>query len=160
MNHQNPPLHPEIDRSAIVTDENGNGVRWLLSAQRDVGVNQISYHYTTIQYRYGANGWVVVSSCTPSVNVLCAKHTYLSSINYTDASKVAPAPDGDAEYQVLLQRESQVHPNLPVRADPVVDAKGGFIDLTTDRLARVEVRHGAYVVNGFITEIINSDGDT
>ncbi|MFL5734672.1 MAG: SpvB/TcaC N-terminal domain-containing protein, partial [Chloroflexia bacterium] len=116
INHQDPPIHPQIDRSAIVTDEHGNGVRWLLSAQRDVGVNQISYHYTTIQYQYGANGWVAVASCTPSGNVLCAKHTYLSSINYTEGAKVAPAPDGDAEYQVVLQRESEVHPNSPVRA--------------------------------------------
>ncbi len=43
----------------------------------------------------------------------------------------------------MLQRESQVHPNEPVRADPVVDAMGGYVDLTIDRLARVEVRHGA-----------------
>jgi RHS repeat-associated protein len=142
----NSTLTPEIDRSAIITDENGNGVRWLLSAQRDVGVNQISYHYTTIQYQYGANGWVAQASCTPSASVLCAKHTYLSSINYTEAATVAPAPDGDAEYQVVLQRESQIHPDSPVRADPVVDAKGGFIDLTTDLLARVEVRHGSYTV--------------
>src|SRR4051794_17974746 len=56
-------LNPEIDRSAIVTDENGNAVRWLLSAQRDVGVNQISYHYTTIHYQYGASGWVEQPTC-------------------------------------------------------------------------------------------------
>jgi hypothetical protein len=37
-----------IDRSAIVYDDNGNAVRWLLSAVRDVGVNQIRYHYTTV----------------------------------------------------------------------------------------------------------------
>lgn len=140
------PLNPVIDRSAIVTDDNGNAVRWLLSAQRDVGVNQISYHYTTIRYKYGASGWVAQTSCTPSSSVLCAKHTYLSSIDYTEASDVAPAPDGDAEYRVVLLRESQVRPSSPVRADPVVDAIGGFVDLTIDRLARVEVRHGAYTV--------------
>jgi len=140
------PLTAEIDRSAIVTDENGNAVRWLLSAQRDVGVNQISYHYTTIHYQYGANGWVAQASCTPSASVLCAKHTYLSSIDYTEAADVAPAPNGDAEYEVTLLRESQVHPGSAVRADPVVNAIGGFVDLTTDRLARVEVRHGDYTV--------------
>ncbi len=48
----NSPLNPTIDRSAIVTDDaTANGVRWLLSAQRDVGVNQISYHYTTVNYQ-------------------------------------------------------------------------------------------------------------
>src|SRR5213078_716766 len=100
---------------------------------------------------------VAQASCTPSANVLCAKHTYLSSIDYTEAANVAPAPDGDAEYQVVLQRDSEVHPNSPVRADPVVDAKSGFVDLTTDRLARVEVRHGAYTVNGTRTEILYYD---
>ena len=139
-------LNLEIDRSAIVTDEHGNAVRWLLSAQRDVGVNQISYHYTTIQYRYGADGWVAQASCAASADVLCAKHTYLSSINYTEGADVAPAPDGDAEYEVVFLRDSQVRPDSPVRADPVVNAMGGFVDLTVDRLARVEVRHGAYTV--------------
>ncbi|HEU5088101.1 MAG TPA: SpvB/TcaC N-terminal domain-containing protein, partial [Roseiflexaceae bacterium] len=117
-----PQLTPTIDRSAIVTDANGNGVRWLLSAQRDVGVNQISYHYTTIKYQYGANGWVVQPGCVSSSTVLCASHTYLSSITYTEAADVAPAPDGDGEYQVVLLRESQVSPGAPLRADPVIDA--------------------------------------
>ena len=140
------PREPEIDRSAIVTDENGNIVRWLLSAQRDVGVNQISYHYTTIQYQYGADGWVEQADCASSADMLCAEHTYLSSINYTEAADVAPAPDGDAEYEVVFLRESQVRPDSPVRADPVVNAIGGFVDLTSDRLARVEVRYGPYTV--------------
>ena len=140
------PLTAEIDRSAIITDENGNAVRWLLSAQRDVGVNQISYHYTTIHYQYGASGWVAQASCASSASVLCATHTYLSSINYTEGAEIAPAPNGDAEYEVVLLRDSQVHPSSAVRADPVVNAKGGFVDLTIDRLARVEIRHGAYTV--------------
>ena len=135
------PLEPQIDRSAIITDENGNGVRWLLSAQRDVGVNQISYHYTTLQYQYGASGWTNVSSCTPSDTVLCARHTYLTSINYTEAAEIAPAPDGDAEYEVVLTRDS-------IRTDPVVDAMGGYIDLTADRLTRIAVNYGAPVITG------------
>jgi hypothetical protein len=128
-------LTPTIDRSAIVTDENGNGVRWLLSAQRDVGVNQISYHYTTVSYQYGAAGWTRVDSCTSSADVLCSKHTYLSSINYTEAADVAPAPDGDAEYE---------SPRATTREDPI-DAMGVYVDLTVDRLARVDVYHGADV---------------
>ncbi|HSB85974.1 MAG TPA: SpvB/TcaC N-terminal domain-containing protein, partial [Ilumatobacteraceae bacterium] len=138
-------LTPTIDRSAIVTDEHGNGVRWLLSAQRDVGVNQISYHYTTIHYQYGAAGWTNVGtdddSCTPSDTVLCAKHTYLTSINYTEAADIAPAPDGDAEYEVVLTRDHS-------REDPVVDAMGGYVDLTVDRLSRVDVYHGDPIVTG------------
>ena len=47
-----------IDRSAIVTDENGNAVRWLLSAERDIYVNLTRYRYDTVRYRHGASGWV------------------------------------------------------------------------------------------------------
>ncbi|CAA9362455.1 MAG: hypothetical protein AVDCRST_MAG93-7739, partial [uncultured Chloroflexia bacterium] len=154
------PHKPEIDRSAIITDEHGNQVRWLLSAQRDVGVNQISYHYTTIEYRYGASGWVAQANCTPSTTVLCAKHTYLSSINYTEAAVRAPAPDGDAEYEVTFLRDSQVNPGSAVRSDPVVDAKGGFVDLTIDRLARVEVKHGSYTVTHKQGERKDANGQT
>ncbi|MCU0508491.1 MAG: hypothetical protein MUC34_08820 [Anaerolineae bacterium] len=139
-------LTPTIDRSAIVTDEDGNGVRWLLSARRDVGVNQITYGYTTIHYTYGASGWVATPSCASSADTLCARHTYLSSINYTEAADVAPAPDGDAQYQVVFLRESQVNPGGAVRSDPIVDAMGGYVDLTNDRLARIEVRYGPYTV--------------
>ena len=138
-------LTPTIDRSAIVTDEYGNGVRWLLSAQRDVGVNQIRYHYTTIHYQYGAAGWTRVDSCTSSGDVLCAKHTYLSSINYTEAADVAPAPDGDAEYEIVLTRDQ-------ARQDPVVDAIGGYVDLTADRLTRVDVYYGAPIITGTDSE--------
>ena len=57
-------------------------------------------------------------------------------------------------------RESQVNPAGALRADPIVDAMGGFIDLTIDRLARIEVKHGAYADGSDVTEILNSDGDT
>ena len=139
-------LIPEIDRSAIVTDEHGNGVRWLLSAQRDIGVNLIRYHYTTLYYIFGSGGWTAVTSCTSSSDILCARHTYLSSITYTEAADVAPAPDGDAQYKVVFLLESEVSPGATVRADPIVDAMGGYVDLTIDRLARVEVRYGDYTV--------------
>ena len=144
-------LTPTIDRSAIVTDENGNGVRWLLSAQRDVGVNQISYHYSTVHYEYGAAGWTNVGtaddSCVPSSSVLCSKHTYLSSIDYTEGADIAPAPDADAEYHVVFSRDH-------TRLDPVVDAMGGYVDLAVDRLSRVEVFHGDPVITG-----TDSDGN-
>jgi YD repeat-containing protein len=138
-------LIPTIDRSAIITDEKGNGVRWLLSAQRDVGVNQIRYHYTTLHYQFGAGGWTPVTGCTSSSTVLCARHTYLSSINYTEAAGVAPAPDGDAQYEIRFVRERQLNPSL-VREDPIVDGMGGYVDLIIDRLARVDVYYGAYTV--------------
>jgi hypothetical protein len=144
----NNDLTPAIDRSAIVTDENGNGVSWLLSAQRDVGVNLIRYHYTTLYYVFGAAGWTAVSSCTPSSSVLCARHTYLSSIDYTEAADAAAAPNGDAQYEIRFVLESQLSPRPLVRLDPIVDGMGGYVDLSDDRLAQVDVYTGDYTVTG------------
>lgn len=132
-----------IDRSAIVYDDNGNAVRWLLSAQRDVGVNQIRYHYATVTYARTTAGWTP-QACDPNGSVMCGRHTYLSRIDYTEAAEVAPDPgwDGDAAYQVHLLRESTVNPSGTVRQDPIIDATGRYVDVVNDRLARVEVRYG------------------
>jgi hypothetical protein len=130
-----------IDRSAIVYDDDGNAVRWLLSAQRDVGVNQIRYHYTTVTYARTTSGWTP-QACVTTGSVMCGRHTYLSRIDYTEAAQVAPDPawDGDAAYQVHLLRQSTVAPASPVRRDPIVNATGRYVDVINDRLARVEVR--------------------
>ena len=71
------PSTVKIDRSAIVTDDDGNQVSWLLRAQRDVGVNQMDYEYRTINYEQGAKGWHRVATCTDPKTIVCARHTYL-----------------------------------------------------------------------------------
>ncbi|WP_154402237.1 SpvB/TcaC N-terminal domain-containing protein [Ornithinimicrobium cavernae] len=126
-----------IDRSAIVTDQDDNAVRWLLSAQRDVGVNLIQYHYTTIEYADGDSGWQVTSDCTESDTTVCGEHTYLSSIDYTAAAEVSGQP-ADPAYEVIFELEDVIH-----RSDPVVDASLGYVDVLVKRLAKVEVNHGA-----------------
>jgi hypothetical protein len=131
-----------IDRSAIVTDGHGNAVRWLLSAERDVGVNLIRYHYDKVTYANGANGWVKAPGCQPSDANLCAQHTFLSAIEYTAGAGKSGEPE-DPAYQVRFLRESDVNPSAPLRQDPFVDASAGYVDLMTDRLARVVVNHGA-----------------
>jgi hypothetical protein len=130
----------DIDRSAIVYDENGNAVKWLLSAERDVGVNMIRYHYETIRYRWTDVAWVPDDSCTSSM-LLCAWHTYLSRIDYTAASEKSGEPE-DPAYQVHFLLESDLDPAATVRTDSTIDAIGGYLDLTIERLARVEVRYG------------------
>ncbi|MCP4376494.1 MAG: hypothetical protein GY794_10020 [bacterium] len=134
-----------IDRSAIVYDENGNAFKWLLSAERDVGVNMIRYHYETITYKKTSTGWMPDETCTASLTVLCARHTYLSRIDYTAASAKSGEPE-DPTYQVHFLLESDLTPAPPVRIDSIVDAIGGYLDLTIERLARIEVRYG--VPNG------------
>jgi len=137
---EDPPGTPlTIDRSAIVYDENGNAVKWLLSAERDVGVNMIRYHYETIEYENTDTGWAS-GACTPSLFVMCARHTYLRRIDYTAASDRSGEPE-DPAYQVHFLLESDL--STAVRKDSTVDAIGGYVDLTIERLARVEVRYGA-----------------
>ena len=87
------PLHPTIDRSAIVTDENGNAraVVAVGAARRRRQPDQLPLHDR--HYRYGANGWAHRPVAPLRRHVLCAKHTYLSSIDYTEAADVAPAPE-------------------------------------------------------------------
>jgi len=134
---------PDIDRSAIVYDEKGNAVKWLLSAERDVGVNMIRYRYETITYRYRdmLEGWVTDETCTSSSNQLCARHTYLSRIDYTAAAAKSNKTE-DPAYQVHFLLESDLDPASSFRTDSTIDAIGGYLDLTIERLARVEVRYG------------------
>ena len=146
-----------IDPSAIVYDDEGNAVRWLLSAQRDVGVNVMRYFYETVEYARTTSSWTP-QDCDPAGTVMCGRHTYLDRITYTEAAEVAPDPndpdptnrggdafEGDAPYEVHFLRESD--PEVDgggglVRSDPVVDASGRYVDVVVDRLARLEVRHG------------------
>lgn len=125
------------DASAIVTDEDGNAVRWLLSAQRDVGVNVIRYYYTTLEYADSGSSWVAQADCTPSSTTVCGKHTFLDHIDYTSAAEVSGEP-ADPAYRVTLTREPGQD-----RSDPVVDAGLGYVDVLATRLATLEVHHGA-----------------
>ncbi len=122
-----------IDESAIVTDRHGNGVRWLLSAERDVGVNLITYHYDTLHYQSRDGGWDAVDTCTDTSRI-CGKHTYLSRIDYTAEATVDGAED--PAYQVHFELDGGG------RLDPVVDATGGYVDVLVERLDHVTVLHG------------------
>lgn len=136
--------HPlTIDRSAIVYDEKGNAFKWLLSAERDVGVNMIRYHYKTIKYKYQKppTGWTPVENCTSTSDMLCARHTYLSRIDYTATADKTGEPE-DPAYQVHFLLESDLNPAASVRTDLIINAIGGYLDLTIERLARVEVLYG------------------
>lgn len=131
----------EIDPRAIVFNDKGNAVKWHLSAQRDVGVNQIRYSYTPVTYVRTASGW----NAAPCVaSAVCGRHLYLDHIDYTEAAQVAPDPgwENDAPYRVQFQRQSVVTPQAAVRPDPIIDGSLGYLDVTNDRLARVVVMYG------------------
>ncbi|GLI28356.1 hypothetical protein ARHIZOSPH14_25980 [Agromyces rhizosphaerae] len=131
-----------IDRDAIVTDAAGNQVRWLLSAERDIGYSIIRYHYETHDYQRSDTTWV--SGCNG--DSLCAQHTYLDRIDYTIAAE-ASGQLSDPAYQVHFILESELDPAPATRGDPVLDGTGRYLDLVADRLGRIEVRHGDLTVN-------------
>ena len=137
-----------IDESAVVRNEAGHIVKWLLSAKRDIGVNLIRYEYETVEYEFDGTNWGV-ADCDPA-NELCGQHTYFDRILYTDATSAIADRNGPP-YEIDFLRESD--PLLAgsgdlVRADPIVDAGLGYVDVVVDRLARVEVKHGAAPASG------------
>ena len=117
----------------------GNGFRWYLSAERDVGVNFFRYEYDTVTYQSGSspdNGtaWQAIpdgQACASGRT--CAKHVYLERILYTGAGE-ASGHDEDPAYEVDFIRATAHRP------DPVLDARGGFLDLDQERLTSVEIR--------------------
>ena len=124
------------DPKGILTDANGNGVRWFLTAKRDIGVNMFRYEYETVTYKQDdttPTGWVALAagaSC-PSGQV-CPKHVYLSKILYTAASTVSGEPE-DPAYEVRFIRTPGG------RTDAVLDGRGGVLDLDQDLLTSVDV---------------------
>ncbi|MGW5237402.1 toxin TcdB middle/N-terminal domain-containing protein [Monashia sp. NPDC004114] len=122
--------------SAIAFDDNGNAVTWYLKAQRDVGVNTIRYEYDTVRYRSvdtesGVQWQVLAAGQDCPSGAVCGRHVYLSKIFYTGAAEVSNQPEAPA-YEVDLIRGAR-------RADPVVDARGGYVDVDVELLTQVKV---------------------
>jgi RHS repeat-associated protein len=120
------------DPSAILFDDNGNAFRWALSAQRDVGVNMIRYFYDPVAgQRVGTN------------KVSLGRQLYLKRILYTAAAEASPAGAEDPAYEVRFLRDGAISPAPTPRTDVIVDARGGFLQVTSDLLRRVEIWYGA-----------------
>jgi hypothetical protein len=133
---------PTIDERAVVRNEAGHIVTWLLSAQRDIGVNLIRYEYEKVTYGHNGTAWFAADGCVASTQ-LCGQHTYLDRILYTDATSVIADRNG-APYEIDFVRESEPVPGRAStpRLDPIVDASLGYVDVVSDRLGRVEVKWG------------------
>jgi hypothetical protein len=121
------------DPAAILFDDNGNAYRWGLSAERDSGVNLIRYFYDKVDgQRVGASEATV------------GRQMYLSKIRYTGAASGASAPPDDPAYEVRFLRAAAVN-TAPsdLRKDVSVSGRGGFLEVTSDLLRRVEIWYGA-----------------
>lgn len=119
------------DDSAILKDDQGNAYRWALSAKRDVGVNVVRYFYETVSgQRVGAESTTL------------GKQLYLKSIHYTEAATVSGEPP-DPPYEIRFLRDGAISPAPTPRKDVIIDARGGFLEVTSDLLRRIEVWYGA-----------------
>lgn len=153
-----------LDPDSVVTDDDDNIVKWLLSAERDVGVNMFRYDYDTLHYRYAANpdgtgAWVSDAACADDADTLCARHTYLRSIFYTEAAEASDENhpvEGYHEqppYEIrFIRMTERTNPGTNtlygLRADTTLDATGRYLDLLAEQLASVEVWHGELEVDG------------
>ena len=126
------PTSGTIDKSAILYDDDDNAVQWMLSAQRDVGVNMIRYHYEKVA---GSRP----DPTDPAVRLTdFGRSIYLSSIEYTGASDASGEPE-DAAYRVRFIRDRAGDAKRP---DISVDARNGFLEVRSELLRRVEVWYG------------------
>ncbi|MCP4542719.1 MAG: hypothetical protein GY832_36820 [Chloroflexi bacterium] len=118
------------DPDSILADDNGNGFRWALKQIRDISNNTATFNYTTEDGEgVGANGDTM------------GRELYLESILYTGT--VANGPDAepydDPAYEVEFVRASQLGEST--RPDVSIDARGGFLRVTSDLLREVNIYH-------------------
>jgi hypothetical protein len=128
----------ERDPQSILTvnaDGTGAAVRWGLSAVRDISSNIMRVTYDKpAGTRVGAEASTV------------GQGFYVRSIRYT-GSLAADVPD-DPAYEVLFLRDGDITPRPGARPDVVIDASATALEVTSDLLRRVEVRHGTPVATG------------
>jgi RHS repeat-associated protein len=139
----------EQNKNAILFDDQGNAVRWYLSAERDVGVNFFRYQYDTVTYRAQQKGsgttWTPLpDGTTCPATTVCARHVFLSKIFYTGVGQQDITPLEDPAYEIDFVHGDMTpdNPNdYAPRVDGVLDAKSGFLDLDQEVLQRIDVRY-------------------
>ena len=123
---------------AILFDDNNNAFTWYLKAERDSGMNLVRYEYKTVYYKAetgptGGTTWTRWQPPGPDAPcpTVCGHHVYLSKIFYSGAAQASGQPESPA-YEVKLSYEHS-------RRDPVISARGGFLDVDLKLLTKVKV---------------------
>ncbi|MCH9672635.1 MAG: hypothetical protein K0U93_14445, partial [Gammaproteobacteria bacterium] len=128
-------LDGTLRAEAVQTDAAGNIFRWALSAEKDISSNIIRYFYANVAgQRVGAD------------SVSFGTHLYLTRILYTGSLGTGVADD--PAYEILFLRDGDITPTPTARKDIVIDARGGFVDTTSDLLRRIQINYGPPVDNG------------
>ncbi|MEJ2600769.1 MAG: SpvB/TcaC N-terminal domain-containing protein, partial [Anaerolineales bacterium] len=123
------------DPSAILADDSGHGFVWALRQVKDISSNLMTLNYKT-----------VTGAGVGSGGVSAGRDLYLDSIQYTGS--LAPGVPNDPAYEVQFVRASQL--NQPTRPDVSIDARGGFLRVTSDLLRHVDVYHRGTLVKRYI----------
>ncbi|HEX5745450.1 MAG TPA: SpvB/TcaC N-terminal domain-containing protein [Archangium sp.] len=125
---------PETGRvsSACLTDDEGNVFRWALREIRDTHGNRVRFDYDTVTWS--------------APEQVPGRDLYLSSAHYTLRVGETTAP-----YRVVFLREPACTPERQTgcRRDLIVSGRGGFKQVTSERLSRVEVHYRQTLVRAW-----------
>ena len=123
------------DPSACLTDEAGNVFRWALREIRDTHGNRVRFDYDTVT-------WTAPEQVP-------GRDLYLSSAHYTLRVGETTAP-----YRVVFLREPACsrEGQTGCRSDLIVSGRGGFKQVTSERLSRIEVHYRQTLVRAWNLE--------
>ena len=122
------------DPSAILPST-GNEFEWALKEVRDISGNTMTFNYVT-----------VTGSGVGSANASLGQQMYLDSIQYTGS--VASGVPNDPAYEVRFVRASQL--GEATRPDVSIDARGGFLQVTSDLLRNVDIYYRGTLTKRYI----------
>ncbi|WP_305039221.1 SpvB/TcaC N-terminal domain-containing protein [Flavobacterium sp. SM15] len=107
----------------------GNIVRWMLKKVVDINGNYVEYNYILKTFTEGTMSG--------------GKQLYLSEIQYTGHSSLAPA------YSVVFNRNTSLPGGSGLRDDKSINARLGFKEITYDVLDNVVVKFGNQIVRKY-----------
>ncbi len=109
------------DTTRLGTD-GGNVYMWALKEIRDLNHNFMRYHYQVVNSSPG-------------------RQLYMSNITYTGNGS------SEGSYGVSFIRDSQA--SIGARPDSIINAKGGFLQVTADRLHVIEVKLNSNLIRRY-----------
>ncbi|XAY07766.1 hypothetical protein DSM112329_04656 [Paraconexibacter sp. AEG42_29] len=133
----------DLDERAVLRTKPGGPIyRWGLTAVRDVGVNLMRIRYQKVSgERVGRD------------QESRGTQMYPREVLYTARSDESVEDDtGDPAWKVVFLRDDDIDPQPTPRKDVIVDASGGFLQVTSDLLRRIEVRTGVQNDDGSLRD--------
>jgi RHS repeat-associated protein len=123
------------DPSAVLADDSGHEFVWALKQVKDISSNLMTLNYVT-----------VTGTGVGSANATTGRELYLDSIQYTGS--MAQGVPNDPAYEVRFVRGSQL--GEPTRPDVAIDARGGFLRVTSDLLRHVDIYYRGTLAKRYI----------